>query len=310
MATIQWFINEISPSYNEISQIKISWGVIRDTIQWKLDFIDTSNLTGSYNRGTKISPIDDLDIIFHLKWMPDTYLEWQNSENTEWKIYIKNEKYENHPLKDYTSIENNKYYISPNRILNKIKATIKDRYPQTEDITKKWECITTYFSSYNLTIDCMPYTWVLNEDYILIPTSWNDLFWKKSNPNMDKEKIDELNNENNFNWKLKWVIKIMKYWNNHKNSWVTFRSYVLECIIYHSLKWQIQLYNSSYTNILKKVIEDLYSKTYHNILDIPGYDYIYYDLNDEQWNKIKWLLGTLWNKLIKSEDEFISYLKS
>lgn len=309
MTTIQWFINEISPSSDEISQISTSWNTIRDAIQWKLDFISSSKLTGSYIRKTKISPIDDLDIIFHLKaW--NTLIEWKNTEKKECKIYIKPENYENHPLKNYISVESNKYYISPNKILNKIKTSIKDRYPQTEDIAKRWECITTYFSSYDITIDCMPYAWVSNENYILIPTSWNNLFWKKSNPDLDKEKIDGLNNKINFNWKLKWVIKIMKYWNNHKNTWVSFRSYVLECIIYHSLKWKTQLYNSSYVDILKEVINNLYNKKYHNILDVPTYDYIYYNLDDSQWTKIKWLLEILLNKLTISEDDFISYLKS
>jgi len=63
-------------------------------------------------------------------------------------------------------------------------------------------------------------------------------------------------------------------------------------------------------DILKQVINSFYNKQYHNILDIPGYDYIYYDLSNEQWQKIKWLLETLWSKLKESEEDFISYLKS
>lgn len=310
MATIQWFISEISPSGDEISQVSTSWNTIRETIEWNLDFIWSSKLTGSYIRKTKISPIDDLDIIFHLKWMWDTYLEWKDTEQKECKIYIKSEKYKDHSLKSYVSIENDKYYISPTKILNKIKAVIKERYPQTEDIAKRWECITTYFPSYDITIDCMPYTWVSWETYILIPTSGNNLYWKKSNPDMDKDKINELEDENHFNWKLKWVIKVMKYWNKKKNSWISFRSYVLECVIYYSLKQQSESYNASYTDILKIVIKYLYNKKHHNILDIPWYDYIYYKLTDEQRQRIKWLLEILWNKLTTSEDDFISYLKS
>lgn len=309
MATIQWFIGEISPSSDEITQISTSWNTIRETIEWKLDFVSSSKLTGSYIRKTKTSPIDDLDVIFHLKaW--NTNIEWKNSEQKECKIYMKDEFYNDHPLKNYVTLENNIYYISPTKILNQIKTVIKDRYPQTTDIAKRWECITTYFPSYDLTIDCMPYTWVSWESYILIPTSGNNLYWKKSNPDMDKEKINELDDENQFNWKLKWAIKIMKYWNKKKNTWVSFRSYVLECIIYHSLKWKSESYSASYTDILKIAIKYLYNKSHHNILDIPGYDHIYYKLTDEQRQRIKWLLETLWNKLTTSEDDFISYLKS
>lgn len=307
MATIQWFINEISPSIDEISQVSTSWTTIRETIEWNLDFITSSKLTGSYIRRTKISPIDDLDIIFHLKGMWDTFCEWNSSNLNKCRLILKDESYNDHILKNYVTIENNKYYISPNKILNKIKATIKERYPQTTDIAKNWECITTYFPSYDLTIDCMPYTWVSQQDYILIPTSGNDLYWKKSNPEMDKEKINELDDENHFNWKLKWTIKIMKYWNIYKNHGITFRSYVLECLIYDILKNNTNL--SDYITIFKKVIEWIYNKQYKVVIDIPWYDYLYFWMEDDQWETIKGYLSTLYSKL-DSEDNFISYLKS
>ena len=156
----------------------------------------------------------------------------------------------------------------------------------------------------------MPYTWVSDDEYILIPTSGNNLYWKKSNPDLDKAKIDELNSPEHFNWKLKGVIKVMKYWNKYKNTWVKFRSYVLECIVYYALKGNPFVYTASYTDILKQVIKYLYNKQNHNILDIPGYDYIHYNLTDEQWQKIKDLLNILWSKLSESEEDFISYLTS
>ncbi len=309
MATIQWFINEISPSSDEITQISTSWNVIRNTIESNIDFISSSKITGSYIRGTKISPIDDLDLIFSLNCRDSAYL-WEDSTQKKAKIYIYEWSYDEHPLKNYTVYQDWWHYISPNKILNKIKTTIRDRYSQTTDISRRWECVTTYFSSYDLTVDCMPYLWVKDNDFIFIPTSWNDLYWKKSNPDQDKKSINELNDNEHFNWKLKWVIRIMKYWNMNKNSWVKFRSYVLECIIYHALKWKTQLYTWTYTEILKSLIRTLYNNTNHNILDISWYDYIYYNLSTEQWGRIQWLLHTIWNKINISEDEFISYLKS
>lgn len=309
MATIQWFINVISPSSDEIVQISTSWNTIRNTIESNIDFVSFSKIIGSYIRGTKISPIDDLDLIFKLNCRDSTYL-WEDSTQKKAKIYIHESSYNDHPLKYFSVFEGWRYYISPNKILNKVKSTIKDRYYQTTDISRRWECITTYFSSYDLTVDCMPYTWVKDNDFIFIPTSWNDLYWKKSNPDQDKKSINELNDNEHFNWKFKGVIRVMKYWNMNKNSWVRFRSYVLECIIYHALKWKTQLYNWTYTEILKSLIRDLYNKIYHNILDISWYDYIYYNLSNQQWEKIKWLLQILWNKINISEDEFISYLKS
>lgn len=307
MATIKSFIQDISPSQIEIEQISTSGKAIREAIEWKLDIVCSSKLTGSYIRHTKISPIDDLDVIFKIN-AANTSIEPYNIEEKEFKIYIKVWYYDTHPLKDYTTYNNYKYYISPNKILNQIKSCIAEKYSTTPDIKRNWECVTAYLSSYDLTIDCMPYVWVFGKNYILIPTSWNNLYWKKSNPDLDKQKIDELNDDEHFNWKLKGVIKVMKYWNKYKNTWVKFRSYILECIIYHALKWQSWLYNELYTNILKHVIKNIYNKTYHNILDMPGYDYIYYNLSDEQWKKIQWCLEDMQDSL-SSEDDFISYLK-
>lgn len=311
MATIQSFLSEIAPSSDEISQVKTSWGAIRDAIEWKLDCITSSKLTGSYIRWTKISPIDDLDIIFYMKWMGDTYLDWKNSDRKECKIYIKSDKYETHPLKNYVTIKDSKYYISPNKVLNQITAKIQEKYATTPNIKRNWECVTAYLSSYDLSIDCMPYTWVTDENYILIPTSWNDLYWKKSSPAIDEEKVNELNDVNHFNGKFKWVIRIMKYWNKHKNTWVKFRSYVLESWIYQILKNKPSLYNSSYLELLKEVIKSIHNEPYHNItLDIPGYDYVLHPLSDDQWKKIQWILETSWNKLNLGENNFITYLKS
>lgn len=66
-----------------------------------------------------------------------------------------------------------------------------------------------------------------------------------------------------------------------------FRSYVLESIIYYALKDNPFLYTESYIDILKQVIKHLYNKTSHKVLDIPGYDYIDYELTNEQWERIQ-----------------------
>lgn len=306
MSTIKSFIDEISPSEDEISRISTSWWRIRDILESKLDIFSSSKLTWSYKRNTKISPIDDLDIIFYLKWMWDTYVERKNSDRKECRLWMDRDTYTTHILRDYVSYENNLYYLSPNKILNKIKREIESTYSTTPNINRNWECVTAYLSSYELTIDCMPYTWVNNEDFILIPTSWNDLYRKKTNPDLDLERINSLNND--YNGKIKWIIKIIKYRNAHKNTWPKFKSYVLECIVYQTLKLK-DLYYSSYVDILKEVIIYLYNQVNLKILDIPGYDYIYYNLNNEQWKRIQWCLEIMRNNLLKSEDDFISYLR-
>lgn len=304
--SISSFITEISPSSDEISQVSTSWNKIRETLKSKLPFIYSSILTWSYIRGTKISPIDDLDIFLKIN-ASNTWIEWK--DNNECKIYIYDWYYNTHSLKNYTVFENWKYYISPNKILNEMKKKIEETYTTTSEIKRNWECVTTYLSSYDLTIDTVPYIWVSWQEFLLIPTSWNNLYWKKTNPKIDKEKIDELNNVNHFFTKIKWVIKIMKYWNLNINTWVKFRSYVLECLVYEALK-DNKNYNLSYIDLLKIVIAHIYENKYFLVMDIPWYDYLNYSLTDQQFERIKTLLSTLWDKLNESEDAFITYIKS
>ena len=87
----------------------------------------------------------------------DTSVEWEDLERKECKIYINTGFYNEHPLKYFAVSQNGKWYISPNMVLNKMKAKIKERYSTTPDIKRNGEAITVYLSSYDLTIDCVPY---------------------------------------------------------------------------------------------------------------------------------------------------------
>lgn len=293
----------------EISQISTSWNAIRATIEGKLDFVCDSFLTGSYIRRTKISPIDDLDIFFKVDagW---TNYQWTSSSKNECKIYITTAYPALHKLYAYSTLENGIYWVSPTKIMNEIKRKIAEKYSTTPDISRNGEAVTVYLSSYGLTIDCVPSIEVNREEFIFIPTSGNNLRWKKTNPKIDKSRIDSLDDVAHFNGKLKWIIKLMKYWNKRKNTWMKFRSYALECRIYQILKTKTN-FADGYADILREVIKGIYNDTSYNFVsDIPGYAYIQHSYTEDQWSRIKGLLETMWQKLNVSEDDFITYLKS
>ncbi len=305
MVSIKSFLEDITPNQSEILQASTSWTKIRDTIEKKLDYINHSQLTWSYKRHTKISPIDDIDIFFQLFAGNATLEHWYS--NDKYRVYLDEGVYNIHILKDFTVYYNSKYYLSPNKILNSIKRAISESYTSTPDIGRNGECVTVYLSTYDMTIDCIPYMTVNDKEYYLIPTSWNDLYRKKTNPQLDENKINELNDSNNFNGKLKDIIKIMKYWNKYKNPTMKFKSYLIECIVYRALLFKSK--NITYIEMLKFVIESLQFKMHRATLDIPSYEEIPYNLNDMQRDKIKRSLWEMLQKLNQSEDSLIAYLK-
>jgi len=299
------FINNITP--NNSSDVSISWNSIRNTITGKSNIISDSFLTGSYIRYTKIHPIDDLDIFFNIKFW-NTNIKKTNN----WiKIYISS-NYDNHQLKDFSTYdyEDNRYYVSPVKLINHIWKLVKETYTTTNEQTRNWECYTVCLSSKNLTIDCVPYTWVTNEEYLLIPKWWNNLYWKKTNPKIDNIKINEINNSLNYNWKFKWVVKIIKYWNKYKNTGIKFKSYILESLIYYAFKEKCNR-NMWYIILLKKVIEYIYNNVDNNcnIYDIPKYEYMYYNLELEQKRRIKNKLSDFYEKLKVWEYITLEYLE-
>ena len=296
------FVTNISP-WNS-SAISVSWNEIRNTITSKSNIISASFLTGSYIRYTKIDPIDDLDIFFNVNFS-DTCIEKTN----DWvKIYITSDYYE-HQLKDFVVYENSRYYVSPVKLINHIWKLVKETYTTTNEQSRNWECYTVYLSSKWLTIDCVPYTWVNKEDYKLIPKWWNNLYWKKTNPDIDKNKINELNSS--YDWKLKWVIKIMKFWNKNKNTSVKFKSYTLECLVYFAFIKKCSI-NMSYLDLLLKTVEYIYNNVHEHrhISDIPWYEYMYYYLDDSQKSRVKSKLKDFYDKLKVWEYTAISYLES
>ncbi|EKD44780.1 MAG: hypothetical protein ACD_71C00007G0002 [uncultured bacterium (gcode 4)] len=308
---ISSFVADITPSQVEIDQISTSWNAIRDTIKNWMDIVWDSFLTWSYKRKTKVSPIDDLDIFFNISAGNIVY---EVLASWDFMLYAKSSiPYSEHSLREYLTYNSNKvrYELSPIKVLNAFKTRIKTAYPTTSGIVRNGQCITVYLSSYSLTIDCVPYMGVADEDFFLIPKWWVDLYWKKANPKIDEEKINKLNDVEHYNGKLKWVIKVLKYWNKYKNSGVSFKSYVLESLIYHALNKNTN-YSLSYVEILKIALRFVYENVdvHRNIRDIPDYEYMYYDLDSIQKERLKSALSTLFDKLELSEDTFTTYLNS
>lgn len=303
------FVSLISPGQTEIDQISTSGNTIRYRLENGMGFITESFLTGSYKRKTKFSPIDDLDIFFKLSGGSTFY---KKLNDNDFVVYVKDSTArDSHVLRDYFTynVGKDRYELSPIKLLNAIKNKIQSSYSNTPDIARNGQCVTAYFSSYSLTIDSVPCLGIKDESFYLIPKWGIGLLWKKANPKIDEEKINLLNDTDHYNWKLKGAIKVLKYWNRHRNSGISFKSYTLEALIYHGLNIDPD-YSLSYVEVLKKAIIYIYNNVdnHQNILDIPWYEYMYYSMDTNQKERLKSSLSTLWSKLINWDDTFTSYL--
>lgn len=304
---INSFLRQISPSSSEIQQASTSWWYIRSTVTNNSEIISGSHLTGSYKRWTQITPINDIDIIFKVNFS-STHIVVHNEQ-----IYIALNvwTYDNHKLKDFSIWDEYicKYIVSPIRIINHIWSLVSNSYTSTQNQWRNWECYSVYLSAYSLNIDCLPYTWVTDNEYRLIPSWWQKASWKKTNPRLDEEKLNTLNTE--FNGKVKDIIKILKYWNKKKNTSKKFKSYTLECLIYWAIKNECHSWYS-YQDILKVVIDKIYTNVdqYRNIRDISDYDYIYYALDWNQINTVKQKLYFAHQSISSSEEGFVEYLNN
>ena len=306
--SIQSFINSITPSSDEIEQASTSWWNIRSTIESKLDIFWWSKLTWSYIRKTKITPIDDLDIVFNLKAWNTTIRQ----SSISWRYYVTIDSlYEgSHPLRNFTKYDysDGRYYVSPIMITNKMVEKIKETYSSTPYIKRNWECVTVNLSSYKLTIDCTPCIWVKNESYILIPAWWNNLYWKRTDPDKDIEVTNKLNSADYYDWKYKWVIKLMKYRNEYIAPY-EMRSYVLECAVYSAI-WvnYLWLINDDYRTILKWVVFYLINNSNQTVIDIPWYEYLSFWFTDNQWSKYLEELNKFFKILCIDDDALLNYL--
>lgn len=146
----------------------------------------------------------------------------------------------------------------------------------------------------------------MSGDY-LIPYWWNNLYWKKTNPKIDKEKIDELNQDHEG--KLKDVIKIMKFWNKKYNN-SRFKSYHFECLIYYWFQEKCNI-SMSYIEIIWKILEYIYLniENYWNIIDLPRFNYMYFYFSDNQKKLILNLLSEFYYTLQYWEECIVFYLK-
>lgn len=172
---------------------------------------------GSFNRRTKIRPIDDIDIMICMSGEGKrTYIK------TGEVFYINGSDSDS----NNNLLTNNTNYLNSTKVINRFisKLSKLNDYNKAE-MHKNHEAATLQLNSYTWNFDIVP-CFYTDTNYYLIPDGKGN--WKQTDPRIDNNRVTDINQ--NFSGKLLDLIRLIKYWNNRKIT-IKISSYLLECMI-------------------------------------------------------------------------------
>ncbi len=235
--TQQVFENFLTKSVNlspeHISSGSTSHTYVRGLLQNKAGrdpsfpwMIDGDFLSGSYARGTKIYPLDDIDVIM--------VLDGHGLHPIENGMYlsagVRGSGTSGSPVGNYTDAYG---LISSKRIMELFHGALKETYPNST-IRKNGQAVNIWLESKKMGIDIVPAFHIQphngTQDYYYIPAGNDRTDWIKTNPKIDQAICDALDLRHDK--KLKPVIKLLKHWNHFHNSG-RLESYHLEAVTWY-----------------------------------------------------------------------------
>lgn len=202
---------------------------------------------GSFERHTKIRPIDDIDLMLCLSGEGErTYMEldgvvYINGSNSDSKNGL---------------MTNDTNYLNSTKVINRFIYKLKDLNDYSKaEMHKNQEAATLLLKSYTWNFDIVP-CFYTDTGFYLIPDGKGN--WKKTDPRIDNARTTNVNKKHNG--KLLELIRLIKYWNNRKVA-IRMGSYLLECMIlnrYESIEvsenWYIDLQFKDTLNYLSLAI--------------------------------------------------------
>jgi hypothetical protein len=194
-------------------------------------------LSGSYARGTKIHPLDDIDVMMVIDGTGLRVIEHGQYTNAE----VRGSGTEGSPVNTYTY--GTQGLISSKRILETFRDAIRESYPNSK-IRKNGQAVNIWLDSYGMGLDIVPCFHILpkdgRRDFYYIPQGGESDEWMTTNPKIDAEICDSVDVRHDN--KLKPVIRLLKHWNEIHNA-SRLQSYHLETVaiyVFHNHPDKIQ----------------------------------------------------------------------
>lgn len=227
-------IEQGATSHNRIRELLSNKKETDPSFPW---LIEGDFLSGSYARGTKIYPLNDIDVMMVLDGTGLFLLQNGYAAN----VIVRGSGERGSPI---LSLTDERGYISSKMVLDAFRTALSDAYPNSK-ISKDGQAVNVWFDTYGLGLDIVPCVHILPQDgskeRYYIPEGGESTLWIPTNPKHDKEIGDYVDNLHGK--KLKPVIKLIKYWNATQNQ-ERLRSYHLEV-----LAWQV-FYNGFKNNFV------------------------------------------------------------
>lgn len=211
---------------------------------------------GSFARRTKARPLDDIDIMIGIHAQSATHTVF--SDRVE--LYANSSSsLLNSFAHDYTN------RISSIKIINRfVKCLSKVHQYKNAQINRRQEAAVLNLSSYDWSYDILP-CFMASGGYYLIPDGNGN--WKKTDPRIDKKKVEEINQKNDGN--VLNMIRAFKHWNSEKLK-KAIPSYLLENLI-------LNYYSNGYTKASEfididfpYILEYLSTAIYNPVSDPKG----------------------------------------
>lgn len=172
---------------------------------------------GSFERRTKIRPIDDIDLMLCLSGEGKrTYTELGGI------VYINGSDADS----KNSLVTDNTNYLNSTKVINRFISKLSNlRDYSKAEMHKNHEAATLQLKSYTWNFDIVPCFYTDTNVYLIPDGSGN---WKKTDPRIDNERTTSVNQKHKG--KLLDLIRLVKYWNNRKVT-ISINSYLLECMI-------------------------------------------------------------------------------
>lgn len=293
---IERLVTHIRLTKQEIQNVSSAKNNLIQTIKSKakngyLPYSKDIFLTGSYKRGTKISPLDDVDIFYVIGLAEKKDNHWHTITNYTFDFG-----------EDFKDEDDN---VSSVRVLDLLKKEISKTYTMSK-VRRNGEVVNVYLTSYEIGFDIVPAWKITNDNYYLIPAGGGSTKWKRSNPKIDEDILNDLNEKHNM--LLKDTIRIVKYWFRKKKI-KTPRSYHLESIAYYVFGKK----KSATTSYVEELIYFYENINYNDYLKkCPDPTNLSGDLSsnldEDDINKILAEADKAIEHLRKSEEEFVRYV--
>lgn len=224
---------ELTLSASQISQGSKSHNFIRELLgnKWPDDstfprVAEGDFLSGSYARGTKIHPLNDIDVMIVIDGTGLLAVNNGSFLNAE----VRGDGNRN-PILQHMGPNN---MLSSKKVLQLFHDALRQSHPGSQ-LKKDGQAVNVWLDSYGLGIDVVPCFHILprdgSRDFYYIPEGNNSDHWISTNPKIDEEISDALNKHHNMMFKD--VVRLIKYWNRVFNL-DRLQSYHLETVAWRA----------------------------------------------------------------------------